>query len=64
MAPRFRIDGISLKQFYQMTSTERKDYIQQILELKEHERSDVDIYILKFFHNQQEDKINFFKIAH
>lgn len=63
MAPRFRIDGISLKDFYRMSGDERKEYIQQILALNENERSDVDIHVLRFFHNQPEEKINFFKIA-
>jgi len=51
--PRWREGAILLKDFYKLSSVEKQQYVESILEIPVDEQDDSDQYILHFFHKKK-----------
>lgn len=59
-APKFRTGAISLKEFYKLSSIEKKIHISKLVLIPEQERGDVDTFILRFYNPELQQQRNFF----
>ena len=57
----WRTGELSLKEYYILSSTERKEYVDLLLELKESQRSSADKIIIALA-NAKEKQSNFFEL--
>jgi hypothetical protein len=57
----WRVEELSLKEYYNLSSTERKAYVAAILELEQSQRSSTDNIIL-LYSKTKEKQVNFFEL--
>jgi hypothetical protein len=57
----WRVEELSLKEYYSLSSTERKAYVAAILELEQSQRSSTDNIIL-LYSKTKEKQVNFFEL--
>lgn len=58
--PRWREGSILLKDFYKLSTSDKRIYVESILKVPVEELDDTDEYILHFFHKKEPD--NFFSL--
>jgi len=60
--PKWRIGALSLKEFHSLSIEEKDKHVQYIAQIPEQERSDSDIYFLRYYSSVPESSENFFKL--
>jgi inorganic pyrophosphatase len=55
---KWRDEELSLKSFYQLKADEKKEYVNSIEKIPEHELGSNDLYILKFYSTKKSNFIS------
>ena len=59
---KWRDDQLTLKQFYNLPQQQQDDYLQNIIELKEEERSSMDLILLNRFNKNNKEPEKFLEL--
>lgn len=59
---KWRDDQLTLKQFYNLPQQQQDDYLQNIVELKEEERSSMDLILLNRFNKNNKEPEKFLEL--
>jgi hypothetical protein len=62
MSWKYRKNELSLKEFYNLPKQQQDEYIQQIVELKEEERSSMDEILLNRFNKNNNEPVKFLEL--
>jgi hypothetical protein len=62
MGWKYRKNELSLKEFYNLNKQQQDEYVQQIVELKEEERSSMDEILLNRFNKNNNEPVKFLEL--